>query len=57
MPAKVTKVGKGRFKVATPGGVKAKGATLANAKSQQKLLNAIDHGWKPTDNFKKKKKK
>lgn len=38
----------GKFQVATPGGVKAKGTTKAKAESQKRLLDAIDHGFKPT---------
>lgn len=50
MPAKIHKdrKRKGKFTVKTPGGTKGKGMTLRNAKRQVRLLNAIDHGWKPT---------
>lgn len=47
MPAKVTKV-KGGYKVRTPNAVHAKHTTKAKAMAQKRLLNAIDHGWKPT---------
>ncbi len=47
MPVKVKKV-KGGYRVSTPNGVKAKKTSLAKAKKQRNLLNAIDHGWKPT---------
>lgn len=47
MPVKLTKVG-GKVRVSTPNGVKAKGTSMAKAKSQQRLLNAVEHGWKPT---------
>lgn len=47
MPAKITKV-KGGFRVSTPNGVHAKKTTAANAKKQARLLNAIDHGFKPS---------
>ena len=47
MPAKVHKT-KGGYRVTTPGGVKARHTTRAKAKKQQRLLNAIDHGWKPS---------
>jgi hypothetical protein len=53
MPAKIKKIGK-KFQVKTPGGVKAKHTTKVKAKAQQRLLNAIDHGWKPTDKRSKK---
>ncbi len=47
MPAKMRKV-KGGYQVRTPNGIHAKRTTKAKAKRQQRLLNAIDHGWKPT---------
>ena len=47
MPVKVKKV-KGGYSVSTPGGTKAKKTTKAKAKSQERLLNAVEHGWKPT---------
>lgn len=47
MPAKITKVGN-TYQVKTPNAVHAKGTTLDKAKKQQRLLNAIDHGFKPT---------
>jgi hypothetical protein len=45
-PVKLTKV-KGGVRVSTPHGVKSKKTTMAKAKKQQRLLNAIDHGFKP----------
>ena len=48
MPVKVRKKKGGRYSVSTPGGVKAKSTTLEKAKAQERLLNAIDHGFKPT---------
>jgi hypothetical protein len=45
-PVKLTKV-KGGVRVSTPNGVKSKKTTMAKAKKQQRLLNAIDHGFKP----------
>jgi hypothetical protein len=47
MPVKITKTD-GKFKVSTPGGIKAKGTTLAKAKAQSRLLRGVEHGWKPT---------
>jgi hypothetical protein len=47
MPAKITKV-KGGYKVSTPNGTHAKKTSKAKAEAQQRLLNGIDHGWKPT---------
>ena len=48
MPAKITKVGKNKYRVSTPSGVHAKGTTKAKAMAQKRLLNAVEHGWKPT---------
>lgn len=50
MPAKVTKTSGGKYKVTTPNGTHSKGTTKEKAKAQQRLLNAIDHGWRPTKN-------
>ena len=47
MPVKIKKVG-GKYKVSTPNGVKAKGTTKKKAEKQKRLLNAVEHGWKPT---------
>ena len=46
MPVKIKKVD--GYQVRTPGGVKAKSTTKAKADSQKRLLNAIEHGFKPT---------
>ena len=47
MPVTIRKQGSG-YEVRTPNGIKAKNTTKAKAASQEHLLNAIDHGWKPT---------
>jgi hypothetical protein len=48
VPVKISKVkGKKCFKVKTPNATHAKCTSKKNAKSQQRLLNAIDHGFKP----------
>ena len=47
MPVKITKSG-GGYRVSTPNGVKAKHTTKDKAEKQRNLLNAVDHGWKPT---------
>lgn len=49
MPAKIRKVS-GGFSVSTPNGVKAKKTTKKKAKAQQRLINAIDHGFVPSEN-------
>ena len=43
MPYKVTKVGKGKFKVTSPHGVKTKAGTKKNTAAQVRLLQAIEH--------------
>jgi hypothetical protein len=55
MPVKIQSVGKGKYKVSTPSGTKAKHTTKAKAEKQMRLLNAIDHGFKPTARPAKKK--
>lgn len=55
MPAKIRKV-KGGFQVKTPNMVHAKRTTAKKAKSQQRLLNAIDHGWTPNPYHKENRK-
>jgi hypothetical protein len=42
MPVQIRKSG-GGYSVSTPGGVKAKHTTLAKAKAQERLLNALEH--------------
>lgn len=46
MPVRITKLD-GKYRVSTPGGIKSKGTTKKKAEAQERLLNAIDHGWKP----------
>ena len=46
MPVRIRKVN--GFQVKTPGGIKAKNTTKKKAESQKRLLNAVEHGWKPT---------
>lgn len=48
MPVKVTRTKRGGFRVTTPGGTKSKNTTKKKAKAQKRLLNAIEHGFKPT---------
>jgi hypothetical protein len=55
MPVKISKV-KGGYKVSTPNGVKSKKTTKAKAKAQERLLNAVDHGWKPSQGKRLQKK-
>ncbi len=52
MPAKVKKITKGsrkgKYKVETPGGVKARGTTKEKAEAQRRLLEGVERGWRPT---------
>ena len=57
MPVTIRKKKGGKYTVSTPGGVKAKGTTKAKAMKQKRLLNAVEHGFKPTGKKVKKAKK
>jgi len=48
MPVTKRSLPSGKVRVSTPGGVKAKATTPAKAAKQERLLNAVEHGWKPT---------
>jgi len=48
MPVSIEKASGRGYRVSTPHGVKAKHATKTNAERQKHLLNAVEHGWKPT---------
>jgi hypothetical protein len=50
MPVSIEKIGNGKYKVSTPNGVHAKKTTKRKAMAQKRLLNAVEHGWKPTRN-------
>ena len=47
MPVSIHKKKGDGYQVRTDG-VKAKGTTKAKAKRQERLLNAVEHGWRPT---------
>ncbi len=55
MPVKIRKVD--GYRVSTPNRVHAKKTTKAKAQSQARLLNAVEHGWKPTGKPKSKRRK
>ncbi len=49
MPVSIKKLpNKDRYRVSTPGHVAAKSTTKAKAKTQARLLHAVDRGWTPT---------
>ncbi len=54
MPTKVRKTSGGKYRVSTPSGTKSKGTTKKKAKAQQRLLNAIEHGFEPRKGERKK---
>ena len=48
MPVRMTKLASGKVRVSTPNAVHAHATTPGKAKRQERLLNAVEHGWKPT---------
>jgi hypothetical protein len=48
MPVRTRRNPDGTYRVSTPGGVKAKRTTKKKAEAQKRLLNAIEHGFKPS---------
>lgn len=48
MPVKISKLSGGKVQVSTPHGIKAKSTTPVKAQHLANLLNAVEHGWKPT---------
>jgi hypothetical protein len=55
MPVKIKKVD--GYQVSTPHGVHAKHTSKRKAMAQRNLLNAVEHGWKPTGKKARSKKK
>ncbi len=47
MPVSIYRKKSGEVVVRTPGGVKAKGTSMEKAKRQERLLNAVERGWRP----------
>ena len=47
MPVTIRKSGSG-YAVSTPHGTKATHTTKAKAEAQKRLLNAVEHGWRPS---------
>lgn len=47
MPIEIEKVGKGEYRVTTKNGVHAKSTSKKKAEAQERLLRAVEHGWKP----------
>jgi hypothetical protein len=54
MPVTISKTSSGKYKVSTPNGVHAKNTTKKKAEAQKRLLNAVEHGWKPVGKKPKK---
>jgi len=59
MPVSISKAStvSSGYRVSTPHGVKAKHTSMLNAMRQKRLLEGVEHGWKPTGAKPKKKKK
>ena len=53
MPYTMRKTKGGKYSVAGPSGVHAKGSTKANAEAQMRLLRGIEHGMVPNKQMKK----
>jgi hypothetical protein len=53
MPVKIKKLKSGRYRVSTPGGVKAKGTTHKKAMAQKALINMKEHGVVPEGGWRK----
>ena len=49
MPVTISKVN--GYRVSTPHGTKAKHTTKKKAMAQKRLLQGVEHGWKPTRNL------
>jgi hypothetical protein len=47
MPVTIRKKN-GGYEVRTPSGVKSKKTTKEKAKKQKRLIQGVEHGWKPT---------
>jgi len=48
MPVTIRKKkGSNKYTVKTPNMTHSKGTTMKKAMAQERLLNAIEHGWKP----------
>lgn len=56
MPVTIKKTD-GKYRVSTPSRVHAKGTTKEKAEAQRRLLNAVEHGWKPTGKKRRKRKR
>ena len=57
MPYKVSKTKGGKYAVTGPSGTHAKGTTKKKAVAQKRLLQAVEHGFKPPAKAKKKGKR
>ena len=53
MPVKIKKLKGGKYKVSTPGGVKAKSTTKKKAMAQRTIINMRKHGIVPEGGWRK----
>ena len=57
MPYQIRKTKGSKYRVTGPSGTHAKGTTKKKAVAQKRLLQAVEHGFKPTGKSKKKGKR
>ncbi len=48
MPYELAKLKSGKYEVSGPSGVHAKSTSKKKGKAQIRLLQGVEHGWKPT---------
>jgi len=48
MPYEMAKLKSGKVRVSGPSGVHAKSTSMKKAKAQIRLMEAVEHGFKPT---------
>lgn len=48
MPVTLIKRPDGKVTVKTPHGIKAKATTVKKAMAQRRLLQGVEHGWRPS---------
>jgi len=56
VPVTIKKLAGGGAQVSTPNMIHAKKTSMEKAMAQKRLLNAVDHGWKPTGKARKMRK-
>lgn len=54
MPVRIKKLKSGRYRVSTPGGVKARSTSKKKALAQEKIINMREHGITPKGGWRNK---